>query len=388
MTWHPTLKVEIGFGASYTTDPVTWTDVTAYVFESEGIAIRRQRQRELDRIEAGVATFALRNDDERFSIQNSAGPYYGFIKLYMPVRIRATYSATTYDLYRGFVESWDPEPDQERSIVRVGCVDGLKMLNLWPLTVSYTQELSSVRVSNVLDSVSWPAGLRDIETGIDEVQSIDLVESLALVHLQAVVDSEFGVLFVDGAGNIVFQNRAHRSTFSDKINTFGGAGLKYKRLGLTFDDRNLWNYISVQVIGGIAQIATDATSQASYGLRALPARTNLLMIHDSDALNQAEWLLYRYKDPMVAIDELEIAADDSSALLVAMLAREVGDRIRVIRTQVNEDYDLEEIIESVSHDIRQKGADWVTTWRLSPAEYWAFWTVEYSSVEVDTVVGY
>src|SRR5436190_441219 len=106
MSW-PTLAIEIDFAHGPLTALAsnTWTDITAYVVS---FSTRRGRSDALARIEAGTAQLTLDNSDRRFDPTYSGSPYYPNVVPMKKIRIRATYSAVTYDLYTGFIASWPP----------------------------------------------------------------------------------------------------------------------------------------------------------------------------------------------------------------------------------------------------------------------------------------
>lgn len=100
-----TITVEIAF---VTADPMTasptWTDVSDYV---RGITMRRGRWSETTRLaEVGECIVRLDNRDRRFDPLHTGGPYYPNVVPMKQIRIRATYSATTYGLWRGFIQEW------------------------------------------------------------------------------------------------------------------------------------------------------------------------------------------------------------------------------------------------------------------------------------------
>lgn len=123
----PVLIIEIGFGFAALAEPVTWTDVTNWV---SSFSIRRGRQHELGRFEAGTATIALSNRDGRFSPFNTSSPYNPNVVPKVPVRIRAIYNGLTWPVFRGHIESWPVKwPSANDSDVTVAAVDATKALN-------------------------------------------------------------------------------------------------------------------------------------------------------------------------------------------------------------------------------------------------------------------
>lgn len=104
-TLYPRLKVEIAFQDDPYATSITWTDVTSYV-RSE-VSCKRGRNYELNKNEAGTASFSLENTDGRFSPLNISSPYYPYVLPYRPVRVTCTDAAgTVYSIFRGFVERW------------------------------------------------------------------------------------------------------------------------------------------------------------------------------------------------------------------------------------------------------------------------------------------
>ena len=135
---NPTYTLEVAFStANPLTDPGSWTDVTAFM---RSFTTNRGRPHELDRTQAGTLDVELRNTDRRFDPTYSGGPYFGNVLPMKQVRLRATFSAVTYDLFRGYVEDWSQGWDG-RPITNAGgatcqlhATDAFKVLNFQVFT--------------------------------------------------------------------------------------------------------------------------------------------------------------------------------------------------------------------------------------------------------------
>ena len=127
----PTLTVEVSFVSSPLTASPTWVDVTQYVRHSPGIRISRGRPSESSTFSAGQLSLTLDNRDRRFDPLYSAGPYFGNLTPRKQIRVRATHSATTYDLFRGFVTGWPTQYPQvgRDAVTSIVAYDGLAFLN-------------------------------------------------------------------------------------------------------------------------------------------------------------------------------------------------------------------------------------------------------------------
>lgn len=134
----PAVAVEVAFP----TDPLSvpgggdWTNITEW---TDAFSTHRGRQHELQRTEPGEAAIELDNADRRFDPTHTTGPYYPNVLPMRHIRIRATHNAQTYDLFRGFVQSW-PQSWDDLAEVRLQAVDAFGLLNLFDLT-AYSEEV-------------------------------------------------------------------------------------------------------------------------------------------------------------------------------------------------------------------------------------------------------
>ncbi|WP_030173264.1 LamG-like jellyroll fold domain-containing protein [Streptomyces sp. NRRL S-813] len=82
------LLAEMGWGGLVQyPDTITWTDISQYVNQVQGVTITRGASDELSDAQPGTATLTLDNVDGRFTPGNAASPYYPFVRRNAPVRI-------------------------------------------------------------------------------------------------------------------------------------------------------------------------------------------------------------------------------------------------------------------------------------------------------------
>ncbi|MFD4562114.1 carbohydrate binding domain-containing protein, partial [Streptomyces sp. NPDC058469] len=82
------LLVEAGWGGLVQyPDTITWTDITQYANQVQGVSISRGAADELSETQPGTATLVLDNADGRFTPGNAASPYYPYVRRNAPIRI-------------------------------------------------------------------------------------------------------------------------------------------------------------------------------------------------------------------------------------------------------------------------------------------------------------
>lgn len=387
------VTVEIAFGDDvYETSP-TWVEVTSDVREFH---TQRGRSRVLDQIQAGVATLALNNSSGDYNPENTAGTHHPGVRVFNPIRIQATYSSTTYDLYRGFVESWDQRAAEggKDPVAVVKCVDAFRLLAMYETEFTENAQNTGTRVGNLLDEAGWPASWRALDTGNHEVQSLVAEFDSVLNQIQRAALVEQGIFYIDGDGTATFKDGNTRiqdkgsvsATFSDD-----GSDLRYVDLQLVYDDSQLWNRAAVTRQEGTEQTSSDATSIADYGQRDL-ILAETIHLRDGEALALADWLVMENKDVRVRAPELVIKPEDQATLWPHALGREFLDRVNIERTKdvAGDDFDEDCHIEGIAHDVTMVGQrSWTTTFQLSPKlPHDDFWVLGTSELGTDTRLGY
>lgn len=347
----------------------TWEDVSEYLRGE--IHIHRGRNHERGVVEAGTATLTLLNTDRRFDPEDASGPYFPDVLPMRKIRIGASWDAVTYWLWNGYVESWDCEyQGGNKAFVHLECVDAFKFFNLMRVTGGLAEQGTDERIVDVLDTIGWPEGDRDLAVGdVAVIEDVYDNRTSALSLFQAVAATEIGMFFMSANGAVTFQNRDYRdglSTSETFSNDPASADYRYTDLRLRYDDSNLWNQIYVSRMGTNArdQVAANTGSRDAYFTRSLEL-SGLLYIDDTEANAAADYYLHRYKDPRTRADRITIdpAVGDSWP---DVLERELSDIVTVERaTLLDADVlALEAHIESI--DIRIKKEQWAVTWQLSP----------------------
>lgn len=394
------LSFEIAFGYKWGDTSPVWTDITAYVYSEW--TIERGRSAELDSFQAGRCSFDLVNDDRRFDPLYSAGPYFGNLVPNVPVRIRASFDGTTYDLFRGFVDGWPQTytTADQISTVQVNASDAFKLLSQMELVAGFftfdsstlgvldqnrlggegvdTVELSGDRVDTLLDLAAWPETFRDVSEGATLCQA-QTTDGSALEALQIVEQSEDGFFYVEADGDLTFVGRHERQTnsrmstsqvtFSDEDDDYPYEDLRYR-----YDDQLIFNDVRRTREDGAEQSAEDNDSIASY-FRKVSSLTGLVMDSDAVAKDLARVFLRRYKDPILRIESLVVdPGNNPENLYPEVLGRRILDRVTVKRTpqQVGSAIEQELLIQGIRHEYRT-GA-WRTTFYVTPADDFAFFT--------------
>ncbi len=396
MAW-PTLTLRVAFASDPMDAAPVWTTITADV---RRIRIRRGRNHELNRMEAGTMTLELKNFHGNYWPLNVGGAYSPNVLPGKRINLYAVYSAVTYHLYTGFIEDYNPDWLYTETgllpIVKPTCNDLINNLANYDLNnAGEAQELSGARVGNVLDELGWPAGLRDLDAGKSQMQATGAQADVnAMEHLYLMQNSELGIIYIAGDGDVQFEDRHYRLSDARCTASQGIFGDDlgeeiYHGLQPRYGAADIRNDIRITRDGGAQQTATDAASQTAYSKRSL-RRTGLKMITDLEAKDQAEYLKKRYKDPAMRNRVLRLIPErDPGNLWPHVLGREISDRITVRRNEASMDSDYH--IEGIEHDINLVDNIWITKWQLSNADsqiYWALQVVGFSELQVTTYLGY
>jgi hypothetical protein len=186
-------------------------------------------------------------------------------------------------------------------------------------------ERSDQRISRLAGYAGIPAGEVTVESGLStSIINQDTTGQVPISLMQAVSDTEGGVLFDAGDGQLTFHARSHRYNAVSAL-TLGGTDLQVT-LEPRLDDQDLVNDITASRDGGVSVRVVDTPSLNEYGT--YRDDITLLTTDDNEVSDAAYWRLYNGSTPQVNVPtaETELAAA-TIAQTTAVLAREIGDRV-------------------------------------------------------------
>lgn len=347
------------------------------------------------RYEAATATVVLNDPDRRFDAENLAGPYVaGGVSLVQPmvrVRIRAVWDGTSYPLFYGYADDWQPDyQGNSWTYVTLTATDPSKILaddDRMAGTPVGAGEDSGARVDRILDLSDWPAGDRVIAVGDTTLQSTDHAGN-ALTELQLVQDTEMGEFYFDAQGRAVFRNRqavfteprsaSSQATFGDDPAGYAVSGeLPYADVKPSAGDDSLANHVTIARAGGTEQVVQDGPSIAKY-LKKTHTRNDLLMETDAAALSYASALLFEWSQRVYRFARLEFNTPDphtEDALWPELLGRQPADRITVFRRPHGGGSPIERDCFVRGGEFESDGAFWRTGWVLQDATRFSYFVI-------------
>jgi hypothetical protein len=325
------------------------------------ISIRRGRDRMFEQYSPGQAVVQFQDFTGDWNPDNSSSPYYGQILPMRQVKIHTTYSGTTYNLFTGFITSWDwnwADQAADYALVTIQLIDAFRLFQLSEITTvtgAATNDLPGTRINQILDQINWSEGLRAISTGETELQNDPGTSRTALAALQNIEQSDLGALFIDADGYATYLSRAdlaqRAAGTATQFSDTDPADIAYQNLDINLDETELANQVTFTRLGGTAQTASDATSIEDYFLRSY-SRDGLMMKDNGSALVQANLVLAYRKTPRLRVDSITLDLSSVSSRVPAGLGLDIGDPIVVERDMANgTGFDVRVTINGINHDI-------------------------------------
>ena len=307
------------------------------------IQTSRGRNALADQFQTGQLTLRIVDQNGNFNPSNPSGPYFQLLTPMKKVQISATYGATTYSIFSGFITSYvntQPKDATEVAYTTIQAVDAFRLVqNAQISTVAGATagDLSGTRINQILDQIDWPATMRDIDAGLTTMQADPGTARTSLSALETVATSEYGSLYVNTDGEFVFQDRSVTAgSIGGTVTTFNddGTGIPYANANWKLDDDLIFNSAQISRAGGSPQTAINQPSIDKYFIHSYNLQ-DLLMQTDAVALDYARAYVASRAETQVRCYgiELDLYTANYNAGIIAGLELDFFDPVRIVTTQ-------------------------------------------------------
>lgn len=303
-------------------DGVSWTDETSRMKE---FAIERGYDEEQTSVRAGTLNLTMKDTTGRFNPANAASPLQPYIaRPLREVRLRVTYSATTYYLFSGYTRKHESDPGRDVREARIDCVDAFLLLDA-ANPIAATGATTGAAIASILAEIGF-TGATDLDTGDVIAYAADGTQS-ALAAIGALLQAERGFFFIAANGTATYLDRyaPNRSPYTSSQGTIAST-MRAIAPGVDFD--LLYNRATVTKTGGTAQTAADTGGVLGTIVKDYPNIDSPYLASDAAALSLAKHLVLKGKNPVPPVRFLDLD-NGQTAAWVQLLTRELGDRVTV-----------------------------------------------------------
>ena len=356
----------LGVGVlSDATAPALIANLTA---STRRISIRRGRNVARDIYEAGTCIVRVYDPNGDFNPQSVTSPYAGQLEPLRKLRISAEVSGTTYYLFSGYTTSYAYSYDQAENMayVDISASDAFRLFNLASVinvTGQAAGQDTGTRINKILDTVSFPNGMRSIATGNSLTVADPATLRTSLSALQNCEFSEQGAFYITPEGNAIFKNRntviASAGATPTEFNQT--TGIPYKNLKFDFDDKLIINTATMTKVGGAAQTALDADSIATYFPHSMSI-ADLVIDTDENAMNIAKIYVATRSSTTIRIDEMTLDLLDPAVPTATILGFDYYDNVLITNLQPDGSTITKNLqVQGIAHDITPNSWNTVVT---------------------------
>lgn len=307
------------------------------------IITQRGRNAQADQFQTGSCSLRIVDQTGAFNPQNLSSPYAGLLTPMRKVQITATYGAITYPIFMGYITSYSTTTPQNANDVvytTIEAVDAFRLAqNAQIATVAGATagDLSGTRITQLLDTISWPNSMRSISSGLTSVQADPGSQRTGLSAMQVIETSEYGALYVDASGSFIFLDRsitASSVTGTPVLFNDNGSDISYSNAVWVLNDVLVYNQANVTRTGGTVQTASNQASIDKYFLHSYNQQ-NLLMQTDATALDYAQAYVASRAETTVRCDAitLDLYTANYNAGIIAALDLDYFDPVTITTTQ-------------------------------------------------------
>ena len=287
-----------------------------------------------DQFQAGTASVRVYDPTGAWNPQNTSSPYYGKL---VPLRKMRISGNGTY-IFSGYTTAYNytfPK-DNEIGFVDIELSDAFRLFNMANITTVTGQaagQTTGTRINKILDTVSWPTSMREVETGQSTVQADPATSRTSLNAIKNCEFSEQGAFYVSTTGNAEFHQRSYIISKSGQNPTYfanDGSGIGYSNIKFAFDDKLIINQANITRTGGTVQNAYNSASIDKYFPHSISV-SDLVVETDAEALNIARAYVATRAETTIRIDALtlDLNTPDYDAGVTAALTLDFFDTVSI-----------------------------------------------------------
>ena len=332
-------RLDYNYLASGTSNIVDVSSQVALIQISGGYALQQ------DQFQSNNGIIRIYDPNGWWNPQNVSSPYYGYLTPNKKITVQTTYSGTTRPLFAGYINAYQYSFPTTMSVgyVDLQVADAFRlfsMSSISTITGGTSGQTTGQRINTILDNLSFPTSLRNIDTGDNLVQADPGTQRTALNAMKNVEYAEQGAFFIESNGYATFKSRSNvtKTNGAVPITYFSNDGTAIVYSGVTFahDDKLVVNQASTTNIGGTAQNVSDAASIAKYFPHTVQ-QTNVVGYSDADALNVSRVYVATRKDTTIRIDQisLDLTTPNYDAGITAALTLDYFSTVNIKNVQSN-----------------------------------------------------
>ena len=307
------------------------------------ISTQRGRNAQSDQFQMGSMSMRIVDQNGDFNPQNSSGPYFNLLSPMRKVQISATYNGSSYNLFSGFITSYStstPKFVGDVVYTTITAVDAFRLFQMAQVSTiagAAAGDLTSTRINQILDTISFPTAMRQIDVGQTTVQADPGTSRYGLAAMQTCETTEFGALYINPDGVVEFHNRNYTTASvagTPTVFNDNGTGISYFNALWILNDVLVYNQANITATGLAKQTATDAASVTKYFLHSYNQQ-NLLMQTTAEALNYAQAYVASRAETSIRCDAitLDLYSANYDAGITAALALDFFSPVSITTTQ-------------------------------------------------------
>jgi hypothetical protein len=360
-TWVSYFSHDIWFKITGLVKNATQTkDITCDV---QSIRVNRGQNEVDGNLKEGVVDLVLDNGDLRYTLTNASSDLFGLFRILAEIKITATYSAVTYDIFRGFIRTIDPNLLIKDQQVIASVVDRFYLLKE---EITNTGLLAGKTADEIIEEVLLDIGLTasdyDLDPDAEVLEDITFTDANAFESVALAVEVGQHHHFIAPDGKYTFKintwlsSNTPKYTFNWDDGIVDGAVIPIEHDGIKNKVKIKWGVSNYA-------IKQDTASQLKYELKEFILENELMPASDDEyATFIAEYILGLFKEPGDGL-QLELSNEFPEVLDI-----DIGDTIRFIHTpqSIDEIYTVVGITHNMSNMQNHKLTTLCRKWIVPP----------------------